>query len=53
MKTPVRGFKFNIDTGDTPPICCKVPRYGPFESKAMTKLVENLESNGSMLNLKP
>ncbi len=46
MKTPVRGFKFNIDTGESPPICCKVPRYGPFESQAMTKLANELEANG-------
>ncbi len=46
MKTPVRGFKFNIDTGDTPPICCKVPRYGPFEARAIEKLVAQLKAQG-------
>ena len=43
---PIRGFSFQIDTGDHPPICCKQPRYGPHESEVMRKLVAKLDENG-------
>ena len=25
LKNPIRGFSFQIDTGDSPPVCCKTP----------------------------
>ncbi len=46
MKNPIRGFEFTIDTGHSAPICCKVPRYGPHESRVMTHLVKMLEDKG-------
>ena len=27
------GYEFAIDTKASPPVCCKVPRYGPHKSK--------------------
>ena len=46
FRRPMRGFSFQIDTGDHPPICCKQPRYGPHESEIMRKLVAKLDENG-------
>ena len=46
LRKPIRGFTFQIDTGNSPPVCCHTPRYGPHESKVMRKLVENLDDNG-------
>ena len=43
---PIRGFSFQIDTGNHPPICCKPPKYGPRESKVLRNMVESLEENG-------
>jgi hypothetical protein len=31
MQKPIRGFKFNMDTGTILHIYCKPPRYGPHE----------------------
>jgi len=46
LRWPIRGFTFSIDTGNSPPVCCRPPWYGPFETKIMTKLVTALEDNG-------
>ena len=46
IKLPMRGFKFNVDTGDSAPVCCKTPRYGLHEAKIILELVEQLEKNG-------
>jgi hypothetical protein len=46
MKRPIRGYKFNIDTGTSKPITCKTPRYGPHESKVMERLTKTLEEKG-------
>mmetsp|Transcript_357 Transcript_357/g.524 ORF Transcript_357/g.524 Transcript_357/m.524 type:complete len:620 (-) Transcript_357:114-1973(-) len=46
MQKPILGYEFNIDTGTIQPVCCKQPRYGPHESRVMTKLVTQLESKG-------
>ena len=32
LKDPIRGFSFQIDMGESPPVCCKIPRYGPHEA---------------------
>ena len=45
LKQPIRGFQFTIDTGGSKPVCCKLPRYGPHESRIITKMTEGLESN--------
>ena len=38
----IRGFAFHIDTGNSDPVCCKAPRYGPHESRVLTDLVQRL-----------
>ena len=43
---PVRGHISHIDVGDHKPVCCKVPRHGPHESRVMDKLLAELESKG-------
>ena len=35
FRRPIRGFSFQIDTGNHTPIYCKPPRYGPNESEIM------------------
>lgn len=35
LRRHICGFTFNIDTGDSPPACCRQPRCGPHESKVM------------------
>ena len=45
MKKPIRGFQFNIDTGQVKPVCCKPPRHGKHESRIILMLVEKLENN--------
>ena len=46
LRRNIRGYSFNVDTGPSKPICCKVPRYGPHESRVITNLTNNLEANG-------
>lgn len=46
MKRPILGFMAAIDTGNHQPVTCPLPRYGPLESKVMTRLVDALEKNG-------
>ena len=45
LRRNIRGFSCRIDTGNAEPICCRVPRYGPHESRVITKLVDQLEKN--------
>ena len=46
MQKPILGYEFNIDTSTTQPVCCTQPRYGPHESRVMSKLVQQLEQKG-------
>ena len=46
LRKPIRGFEFQVDTGDSKPVCCKPPRYGKHESAVMRRLVKKLEENG-------
>jgi hypothetical protein len=46
MLKTVRGVKFHIDTGQSPPICCKQREYGAHESRVITKLCKEMEKNG-------
>ena len=46
LRRNIRGYSFNVDTGPSKPICCKVPRYGPHESRVITNLANDLEKNG-------
>ena len=46
LRNPIRGFEFQVDTGDSKPVCCKPPRYGKHKSAVMRRLVKKLEENG-------
>ena len=46
VKFPILYFEFAIDTGASPPVCCKKPHYGPHESKIIMEQVEVLKANG-------
>ena len=46
LKDPIQCFSFQINTGESPPVCCKIPRYGPHEALIINKLVEQLEVQG-------
>jgi len=46
LKNPIRGFSFQIDMGDSPPVCCKTPRYGPHKALTINKLIKQLEAQG-------
>jgi hypothetical protein len=46
VKFPILYFEFAIDTGASPPVCCKKPRYGPHESKIIMTHVDVLKGNG-------
>ena len=46
LRRNIRGFSCRVDTGDVAPVCCKIPRCGPHESRAMSKLVDHLDYNG-------
>ena len=39
-------FDFGIDTGNSPPVCCKQPVYGFHESKIVNKPIDTLENSG-------
>ena len=39
-------FEFCLDTGNSPPVCCRQPVYGFYESKIMTAKNDDLEVNG-------
>ena len=43
LRKCIRGFLFEVDTGDCEPICCKTPRYGPHETKIMLELINALD----------
>ena len=40
---PIQVFSFHIGTGNYPPICYKLPRYGTHESDVMLNLVGRLD----------
>lgn len=46
MKRPIRGYEFVIDTGTRQPFSCRIPAYGPHESRVILKLVQELEKKG-------
>jgi hypothetical protein len=46
VRFPILYFEFAIDTGASPPVCCKKPHYGPHESKIIMEHVNVLLSNG-------
>jgi hypothetical protein len=46
LALPIWGIKFVVDTGDSAPKACKIPRYGPHEGKVIMDLVNAMEENG-------
>ena len=46
LRRPIRGFSFQIDTGNTPPVCCRSPRYGQKETPIINHLTTALHDNG-------
>ena len=46
VSRPMLYFEFCIDTGNSPPVCCKQPVYKFHESKIMNKLIDDLEYSG-------
>ena len=60
---PIIGYEFAIDTGQSKPICCRKPQYGPHESKIIMNNIQTLLDNnwikecggpwGSMIVLAP
>ena len=38
-------FEFYINTGNSPPVCCRQPVYDFHESKIMTKIIADLEAS--------
>ena len=40
------GYEFAIDTGDSKPVCCKKPYYGPYESEIILEQIKALLANG-------
>ena len=38
----VIGYQFAIDTGTSTPVCCKLPNYGPHESRIIMEHIEAL-----------
>ncbi len=45
VKRKILGYEFAIDTGNSAPVCCRKPAYGPHESKIIMEQVNNLLAN--------
>ena len=45
VNMPVIGYKFCVNTGGSPPVCCRLPKYGIHESKAMIERIQVFENN--------
>ena len=43
LRRPIWVFSSQIGTGNNPPICCKLPRYGTHESDVIQNLVGRLD----------
>ena len=44
-RRPILEYEFAIDTGTAKPVCCRKPRYRPYESKIMMKHLQALLKN--------
>ena len=38
-------YEFSIDTGASPPVCCRLPIYGPHEKPIIMELINSLIDN--------
>ena len=43
---PILDFEFCIDTGSSPPVCCRKPHYGPHETRIIMQQLDILLDNG-------
>jgi hypothetical protein len=46
VRQPILHFEFCIDTGGSPPVCCRKPHYGPHEGKIIMEHLQVLLHNG-------
>ena len=46
LRCPIRGFSFQIDTGEHPPSCLKITRYVPHDYMVVRKMAERMDENG-------
>jgi hypothetical protein len=46
VRQPILHFEFCIDTGGSPPVCCRKPHYGPHEGKIIMEHLQVLIHNG-------
>ena len=44
-RRPILDYEFAIDTGTAKPVCCRKPRYGPYESRIMMTHLKALLKN--------
>jgi len=44
-RKPILGFEFAINTGGSPPACCRKPQYGPHESGIIMDHINSLLHN--------
>ena len=49
---PMLNFEFCIDTGNSPPVCCRQPVYGFHKSKIMNTLIAALEVSDLIIDCK-
>ena len=52
VSRPMLDFKFCIDTGNSPPVCCRQLVYGFHESKIMNTLIAALEASDLIIDCK-
>ena len=45
ISIPIFAFEFYIDTGNSPPVCCRQIVYGFYESKIITNFIAALEAS--------
>ena len=46
VNRPVLDYEFAIDTGNSPPVACRTPRYGIYEKEIMMEQAQALFDNG-------
>jgi hypothetical protein len=46
IRKPILGFEFGINTGASPPVCCRKPHYGPHEGTIIMAHIKVLLHNG-------
>ena len=44
-RRPILDYEFSIDTGASPPVCCRRPAYGPHEKPIIMEQIDSLLAN--------